>query len=43
MSNDANGDGLFTDPGEYEGWKTIKTGAATQFMEFWMIGLSFTF
>ena len=43
VSNDTNGDGLFTDPGEYEGWKIIKTGAATQFMEFWMIGLSFTF
>ena len=34
VSNDTNGDGLFTDPGEYEGWKIIKTGAATQFMEF---------
>ncbi len=43
VSKDSNGDGYFSDPGEYEGWKIIKTGAATQFMEFWMIGFSFTF
>ena len=31
------------DPGDYQGYKIIKTGAALQFMEYWMLGLSFTF
>ena len=35
-------DGLL-DPGDYEGYKVIKTGAALQFMEYWMLGLSFSF
>ena len=33
----------FIDPGDYEGYKIIKTGAALQFMEYWMLGLSFSF
>ena len=33
----------FVDPGDYEGYKIIKTGAALQFMEYWMLGLSFSF
>ena len=33
----------FIDPGDYEGYKIIKTGAALQFMEYWMLGLTFTF
>ena len=31
------------DQGDYQGYKVIKTGAALQFMEYWMFGLSFTF
>jgi hypothetical protein len=33
----------YIDPGDYEGYKIIKTGPALQFMEYWMLGLSFTF
>ena len=31
------------DPGDYQGYKIIKTGPALQFMEYWMLGISFTF
>ena len=34
---------LDPDQGDYQGYKVIKTGAALQFMEYWMLGLSFTF
>lgn len=33
----------FIDPGDYEGYKIIKTGPALQFMEYWMLGLSISF
>ncbi len=35
----------YTDDGyiDYEGYKIIKTGPALQFMEYWMLGISFTF
>jgi len=35
----------YTDDGyiDYEGYKVIKTGPALQFMEYWMLGISFTF
>ena len=35
----------YTDDGYiyYEGYKIIKTGPALQFMEYWMLGISFTF
>ena len=29
--------------GEYMGYKVVKTGAILQFMEYWMLGLSFSF
>ena len=35
-------DGII-DPGDYEGYKIIKTGPSLQFMEYWMLGISFTF
>jgi hypothetical protein len=41
VEND-NGD-EYIDPGEYWGYKIVKTGPALQFMEYWMFGLSFTF
>ena len=41
VEND-NGD-EYVDPGEYWGYKVIKTGPALQFMEYWMLGISFTF
>ena len=34
---------LEPDQGDYQGYKVIKTGAALQFMEYWMLGISFTF
>ncbi len=40
-ADDFNGDG-FIDSSE-EGYKIVKSGAALQFMEYWMFGLSFSF
>ena len=42
--NDVNSDGYITpSEGDYQGYKVIKTGAALQFMEYWMLGFTFTF
>ena len=44
VQNDINSDGYITpSEGDYQGYKVIKTGAALQFMEYWMLGISFTF
>ena len=44
VENDINMDGYIVESeGEYMGYKVVKTGAILQFMEYWMLGLSFSF
>ena len=43
VENDINSDGYYDAEGEYSGYKIIETKPAVQFMEYWMLGLSFTF
>ena len=44
VENDINMDGYIVESeGEYMGYKVVKTGPILQFMEYWMLGLSFSF
>ena len=44
VENDVNMDGYIVESdGDYSGYKVVKTGAILQFMEYWMLGLTFSF